>query len=704
MPTDAGVVSQIAVYMNSFAKTSRRGGLGAEGQDLLVVGSTLGSVSMDVALMKPVSPSSHPLVHKAESRLAGYVQGLTNSPPPLSSQPQVIVSPRTIDSSSSTVMQVPIQNEIRPWLKPQSGFVSIAADLVELRTGTDENIVTLAGHVDVELRSSSGTDDMQMTATRGIIFMDPGSISDIASGKVDVSDIHGVYLEGNVVIIANNGNYLIRAPQIYYDFDTGKAMMVESVLRTYIKGNVPLYVRADEMRQLSSNEWTAQGVLASTSSFATPDLAIGAASMTITQQDDGITYIKSKDNTLRLGGKPIMYWPYYEGEAGKIPLRGVRIEFNETKGAIVQTKWDLFTLVGVHKPSGLSMDLSLDTFSKRGVGAGLEIDYVYGKNNGKLDVYLMTDSSTQKTVSGIVTPVLNSERGYALLTNRAQISPNWTIQTQLSYISDPTFMSVWRQRDYNNHPEYETSIYAKYQSGNAAFTALVKSDLNQFISTSWLLASRQYKVDKAPEFGYYRYGDTLLNGLVSWSSETRLMRERMVFQSGTPAELGLRRGAFAFPSGTIIDSADAISAPLRATGLTEAYRERVTTRHEFSMPLQYGDVIVVPFASIQAQNEFDSDSDDSTDWIRTVGVRASTQFHRIYNNVNNDLLDLHRLRHVIEPYVTLWNSGSNINPLGINQYDALVDNVAIGSVIWFGGRNRLQTWRGGPGRDRKSVV
>ena len=36
--------------------------------------------------------------------------------------------------------------------------------------------------------------------------------------------------------------------------------------------------------------------------------------------------------------------------------------------------------------------------------------------------------------------------------------------------------------------------------------------------------------------------------------------------------------------------------------------------------------------------------------------------------------------------------------MDIPQYDAQLDNIANGSAIWFGVKNKLQTWRGGPGR------
>jgi hypothetical protein len=703
MPTDAGVVTQIAIFMPKFAKSAKLGGLGAEGENLFVVGSTRGSVSLDVAYLSPKRPSSHSsLLTKAGLRLKEYIWKLETTPSQLSNYPQINSARASNEQTENTFRDAPESAQQREWLQPASGVLSIAADLVELKTGATENIVTLSGKVNLQLRSKEGLNDMQLTAARGILFLDAGSVRDIASGTVDMSQVHGVYLEGNVVANANNGNYLVRAPQMYYDFDTGKAVMLESVLRTYVKnGTIPVYVRAKELQQVSSNQWIANSVQASTSSFATPDIAVGAAKMTITQQENGDAYVVSEHNTVRLGGTPIMYWPKYSGEIAKIPLRGVNLGHQDTKGQMIETKWKLFSLLGVREPENVSAELLVDYYTKRGYGVGTDFNYTFGKNVGFLNLYLLDDSGEEKTSSGRTLDVTETTRGYALLENEAKVSPNWTIQTQLSYISDPTFISVWRQSDYRNHDEYETSIYAKYQKENVGFTALAKYDLNQFISTSSLLASRQYKVDKAPELGYYRYADTFFNGAVNWSSESRITRERMVFQEGTPSELGLRNSAFAFPDGTILGTDDLISAPLRSDGLTQDYQNRFVTRHEFTMPFQFGAVKVAPFASIQTQWGIENDEvlgQESNYWTRTVGVRATTQFQRIHNNVDNDLLDLHRLRHVIEPYLTVWNGDSNIDPMQIRQYDAQVDNIATGTAIWFGVKNKLQTWRGGPGR------
>jgi len=704
MPTDRGVVSQIAVYMPTSTRTGGRAALGAEGKDLLIVGSTRGGINMDVALLTPKKPANQgAFIQQSESRLAGYIQGLQIGETKLSTRPEVIASPLPVEEDKTLISQVPVQQTKQPWLRSKSGIMSITADHVELETGDIENTVTIVGNVVLELRSTSGIDDMQMTADRAVIFTDPGSIRDMASGKIESQDIRGIYLEGNVLVDSNHGEYLVRSPQAYYDFTTDNAMLVEAVLRTYaMQGKVPLFVRAKEMRQVAVDQWTAKGVQVSTSSFATPDLAIGSSELTLTEQPDGNMFIESSHNTLRMGGLPVFYWPHYSGEANDIPLHKVKFGYKKTFGSFLETEWDLFTLLGVQQPKGLKADLRLDGYKARGAGVGLDIGYAFGNHDGDLDLYFLSDAGMQKTSSGVEMDVPDHQRGYMLWENQTTLSDHWSLQTQLSYISDPTLMSVWRQSEYKNRREYETSIYAKYQKENWAFTAFASHDLNKFISISWLLASRQYAVEKAPELGLFRYADDIFNGAVTWSSETRITRERMRFQDGTPVSNGLKRRAFPMPGGGFLGNNQPFTDLFAARGLTEGFKNRLTTRHEFTAPFSVGAFKFAPFASMQADVRIGDDdaaaNEKDTKWFSTVGLRASTQVQRIYNDIDNGILDLHRLRHVIEPYMTLWYGSGSGDPMSIEQYNALVDNVSTGTAAWLGVKNTLQTWRGGPGR------
>jgi len=701
MSTELGLVSQIAVYIPASDHPTPRATLGVTGNDLLIVGSTLNEITMDVALLTQKKPSKNSaFIQQSEARLAGYIQRLQLGTTKLSTQPKIFASPAPINQDETLISKVPIKQTKQPWLQSRTGVMSITADQVELNTGDAENVITIVGNVVLELRSTSGIDDMQMTADRAVVFTDPGSIRDMAAGRVEAQDIRGIYLEGNVLVDSNHGQYLVRSPQAYYDFETDRAMLVESVLRTYgMGGRVPLFIRAKEMQQIADNEWNAQGVQVSTSSFATPDLAIGSAKLNITEKPDGSMFVKSTHNTLRMGGLPIAYWPYYAGKADEIPLHNVNFGYQNMLGSFLRTEWDLFTLWGIKNPEGISTDINIDGFEKRGVGIGLDTHYALADHTGHLDMYFLADSGEQKTSSGIKMTVEDQKRGYVLWDDQTKFG-HWKIQGQLSYISDPTYISVWKRGEFRNRREYETSLYAKYQKNNMAFTALASYDVNQFISNSWLLASRQYSVEKSPELGLFRYGDDLFNGALTWSSETRITRERMVFQGGTPVSNGLKRRAFTFPDGSYLGNNQQFSDLLAADGLTQGYRNRFVTRHEFTAPFTIGDFKIAPFGTLQADVPFNNNdaSEDDTKWFSTIGVRASTQIQRIFNDVHNDILDLHRLRHVIEPYATIWYGSGSVNPTSIPQYDALVDNVSTGIAAWLGVKNRLQTWRGGPGR------
>ena len=709
LPTAEGTVSQLAVYLPDHVRSTSPSGIGAEGSNLLVVGSTRGEVTIDTALLNQGRPvRAVGLVRRADARLANYVRRLIASHPPLTEHPQVIRD--LVDGLDDMTMDATANEGSRGWLRFDRGRVSITASDVQFEPGESEGVLTATGGVVLAVRGGTMTgdiQDIQMAAQRAVVFTAPGGVRDLASGSLDASAVRGIYLEGNVVVDANNGKYLVRAPKAYYDFETGQALLLEAVLRTYARrGTLPIYARAKELRQVAASQWEAGSVQVSTTAFTTPDLAIGSSRMTLTQveTDEGTeVMVDSADNTVRFGGMPVFYWPRYRGRAAEIPLEGLRVGYRKNVGMMLETRWDPFILLGMDEPDGISADLHADVYSKRGAGMGLDFDYNRGGHRGTLELYGMTDSGTQRTTSGIEMDVETNHRGYAMWTDEFSPSRSWTIQSQLSWISDPTFMSVWRRPEFANRREFETGVYAKYQEGNGAFTALGTYDLNTFISNNWLLASRQYSVEKTPELALYRFGDSFLDGRITWSSEFRFSRMRMVFPDGTPNDLGLRTAAFVLPGGARLGGDDPISDIPEAEGLTQQYVNRLSTRQEFAMPLSFGPINVTPFFTGLLSRDFNDDTanpqdDDRTRWMASVGVRASTQFQRIYNGVENRLLDLHRMRHVIEPYATLWYGHTNGDPMAIPQYDAKVDNISKGTAAWLGVRNRLQTWRGGPGR------
>ena len=539
----------------------------------------------------------------------------------------------------------------------------------------------------------------------------PGTLEEMTARQMDAEQVRGLYLEGNVVAMADDGRYVLRSPKIYYDFTTGRALTVDSILRTYSRQlDLPVYARAKEMRQLAANQWQAQHMIVSTSEFATPHLSLGAEQVTVTQRpvaDDPTSeelYFDSRDNTLRVEDTPIVFFPRFSGTAKETPLRSVQVGTRDNDGVRILTAWDFFALAGAETPPGFDALLKIDGFTKRGAAVGLELNYDVGDAYGQVDLYAMVDDGVDRTSSGREVDRNRTEfRGLALWEQTLNFAPHWTLQTQASFISDETFITTWREEDFEQRREYETSVYFKRQQDNHALTLLAKYELNDFISNSYLLASRQYQVEKLPDLAYRRLGDSLFNDAITYSSEYRYTRLNFAFEQNTPNELGVRGRAFG------IDGDTEVSDALKARGLRDNWVNRVDTRHEIAAPMQIGIFKVVPFAVARVTGydddfeEFSSDADEIR-FFGSAGVRINTQFHHVDNTVESRVFDLHRLRHIVEPSATVWYGYTSFDQSDIPIYDEDIESLADGLIVRLGVRNVWQTQRGGPGRWRSVDV
>ncbi|VAX42398.1 hypothetical protein MNBD_PLANCTO03-1410 [hydrothermal vent metagenome] len=70
------------------------------------------------------------------------------------------------------------------------------------------------------------------------------------------------------------------------------------------------------------------------------------------------------------------------------------------------------------------------------------------------------------------------------------------------------------------------------------------------------------------------------------------------------------------------------------------------------------------------------------------------------NTVDSEFFDLHRIRHIVEPGITLWHAGSTVDRVDLPVYDDRVESLAEGTIIRVGLNQTWQTKRGGPGRWR----
>lgn len=724
IPSADGVINQIALYANKLNDPTRRAGSGISGDQPLITASTRGEVTLRVTLMRDGRPSGSPLLTQGEGRLADHLKlllaretRLRNSPKV--EQPVPRTPPRPIPGGNTDRTDLLMPDEVTlpaadsplPPLFVKDGQLRFRAGKTELITGEDENVAVITDSVVVEYISGVAEERysrLTISADKAVIFTDPGPLEDIMSGAMDAENVRGVYLEGDVIATVNGDEYVIRTPRAFYDFQSGQAVMVDAILRTYRReDNRLIYVRAKELRQIAANQWEGTKVVASTSEFFRPTIALGAGEVVITQQPDGEnggrTYIESRHNTLNLVGVPVAYWPKFSGTTNDVALRGVNFNSRNSDGFGVETRWDLYTLLGVERPKGTDLELRADGYSKRGGGGGVIFRYDLDNMNGVIDLYGIFDDGTDRTSSGLLVDQDEALRGAAIVEHTMRLTPTWWLQAQGTYISDPSFITAWREDDFVNRREYESSLYLKYQSANHAFTALAKGSFNDFLSNSYLLASQGYSVEKFPEVGYHRYGDSFFNDTVTYSTRSSVTRMRMLFERSTPAELGVPGSAFG------IGAMMPVSTALAAAGLHENIVTRFDTRHELAIPTTFGPFKIVPFVvgrltGYDPEFEAFASEPESFRAFASAGVRVSTQIQRIDNTVDNQLFDLHRMRHIIEPSVTAWVSHTTVDERDLPVYDLDVEGVGATEAVEFALRNTWQTQRGGPGRWRSVDV
>ncbi|MCA9243218.1 MAG: hypothetical protein KDA32_04625 [Phycisphaerales bacterium] len=495
------------------------------------------------------------------------------------------------------------------------------------------------------------------------------------------SGIRGVYLEGDVVMAV--GSRFVRAERLYYDFEREQALILDAVLHTEIpERNVPLYVRAEQIRQLSPNEFTADNARVTTSEFFTPSYHVGAERIVlrdVTPRDNAGRALaplagvyEMTNSTLNVENTPILYWPYSTGrlEQTETLIRRTRIGRSDTFGAEFETTWYLFPLLGVPTPPGVDGSFRLDYFTKRGPGTGVDLDYRRDDYFGLLRSYIISDDGKDN-----LGPFRDSEpdtttRGRFLTRHRQYLPDDWELTLELSYASDPTFLEEYRKSEWFEGKEQETLLYLKRARDVEAITFLANWRLLDFVN----------QTEHLPEIVYRRIGDTFADPLVLYH-ESRIGGVRY-----RPDDRRL------FDSNRYDNTSE--------TDLTF----RADVRQEAELPIKLDGLNVVPFAtgrlSFWDSNAFDESSEFRN--LGVVGVRGGTSFSRVFEDARSQLFDVSKLRHIVTPHFTAFAIGSNVAARDLTPFDQGVETL---DPFYGGAVGVRQTWqtKRGAGDLRRTV-
>ena len=505
----------------------------------------------------------------------------------------------------------------------------------------DTEIVTSIGRVYVlwQEQAEGGTlsRQIELQADTFVAWRRAGAAGQPSAGSsaTQLEGVSEVYVSGDVLL--REGQRTIRATELYYDLVNKRGLARNAVLRTYdATRDVPIYIRAKELRQLGESQFEADDISLTTSEFHTPQLSATASKVSIIDtirdadaegpsRDSSFT-ATMKDVRVKYEGATLLRLPGMRTNllSPSVPLKGIHVGRDSAFGYSAETEWYLGRLLGLREPAGTESTLYLDYYDKRGPGGGVGVDYEQENYFGRMLGYAINDHGEDRlgrTRKNVEIP--EDDRGRFALQHRQFLPYDWQLTAEVSYLSDRNFLEQFYRQEFYAGKEPETLLHLKRIEDNRALAFLGKVRINDF----------QDEMEELPSAEYHWTGQSFLDDRFVFFSDSQASRLRYRFGEGH-------------------------------TGEPDDYFTFAQTRNELDMPVQLGNSKVVPFvagtfgyddgAGFHTElDEASSDENEDAVWLGEAGVRASTQpFWRLYPDVQSELWDLHGLRHSIRPSIT----------------------------------------------------
>jgi hypothetical protein len=686
------------VYLWRDARIREAGGSTTSGPVLFVTVNSFGKTSVDADLTTRESSAHTPLYQEAFRVRQSLLEKLPATQE--SKEPISVVSPKAEPQEKPPAVRQPV------YVRPGKEMVSDVVD--------GERLTTAIGGVYIAVGAVQSAEFTEIRAQSAVLFSEENQLQKLMEqqeekdskrqgGKetIDITEadredkpkpeptdmdvlsqtVRAAYLEGDVIL--SRGERVIRAPRLYYDFENNRALILDAVMFSeQTERGVPIYVRAKQIRQLSSREFEVTKAKVTTSEFHTPHYHIGAEKLyledqTVRNEEERVAGLEAGrfrmyDTTFNIEDTPVAYWPLAQGDfrRGESSFKSLSMGWSDNWGFSLETEWRLFNLLGTDTPAGFDPTLLLDYYSKRGPAVGLNLDYTRDDYFGLFRSYYINDHG-EDDLGGYRDNLEpdHENRGRILWRHRQYLPENWELTLELSYISDDNFLEEYFEPEFDEGKEQETLIYLKKQEDNWAFTTLA----------NWRILPFTTQTEHLPDLGFYLIGEPL-GDLATFYNESHagIVRyrgdQRRLFDEWRPWDN--TQNSNAVPRGD--------------------------TRNEVDVPLALGPVNFLPFATQRLTWWGDTPRESQEGrYFGNYGIRGSTYFWKADTDIRNRLLDVNGIRHIIKPDVTAWLSHNNVESEEVQPFDAGIEDLDSVDGVTAGIRQRWQTKRGGPGGWRK---
>jgi hypothetical protein len=523
------------------------------------------------------------------------------------------------------------------------------------RTPSGEQVAVFSGGVIVLVRNVQNIGLLDIEADRLVVWTRSKSdqlLQELQTTGASSDQEYELFLAGNVQLRRSGGanakdEQTLKAEQLYYDVRRHVAVAVQADLELRRPGMIqPIFVRADELYQLSTTQFEASRAQIFSSKLPSdPGLKIVVAHATIDQttyerrglfgqpivnrttgQPETVnqTIIHGENVVLQVEGVPIFYLPVVQGNANDPfgPLEALAFKQDRVFGTQVFSTFDVWNLLNRDPPPGTKWRLEADYLSRRGPALGSTFDYqgldLFGLNGpyaGNIKLYGIHDDGKDILGGGRGEADDHPDwRGRAFWRHAEKIFDDFTLQTQLSLLSDKNFLEQYYKQEFDYDYNQETFVYLKYQRDTLAASLLVKPNIRRWVTEDeWLPRA-----------------DLNLLGLSPFDVFTYNMRANAGYGQLHVTTVP----PFPVPTQQFTDVKD-------ETG-------RFDLNQELSLPFYLGPVKVVPYGVLDLTYYTDDLSGESNGRVYGGGgVRTSLPLSRLYPSVQSDLFNLNGMYHKI---------------------------------------------------------
>ncbi len=640
----------------------------------------------------PVPPANSPLV-----------------PPPMSSP---LVAPVPPEGAVPPPPAPPGAIPPPPQVKPEPSIRNLLADpaatyevSIKPRSSVDgrlkqfpaQNAVVYTGGVTVlVIKNGKKRELLDLEADHLVAFYKEKSRNPSGFPGSSKTEVDELYLSGHVEIRyeGQKETEILRCEEAYVDIKRSVAIAIQADLEIREpKLKDPIHMKANEIFQLGPSMFEANNVMVySTVLPSDPGFRVELRKATIEERQQhrytifGLPYasvpgsakferdryFRGESALVRLEGVPIFYFPWIAGrvEDPLGPLDNISVSANRIFGFQLYTTFDIFDLIGVDRPPGQKWRLFADYLSARGFALGSEYNFsgkgTFGPESqfdGLIKGWGLRDSrqfdelgaSRGKQVlldDGSVVPVTHPDwRGRFLARSNFQNLPNdFTVQGQISLLSDQNFLEQFYYPEFINDYNQETFLYVKQQRGIWAWSVLGEARIRDWVTeTSWLPKVDGYVLGAKP-FDYF-----------TWNLHASAGYGRLRVSEAPP------------PSKSVTDR--------------DVDTGRFDFWNELSLPFQAGAFKIVPYlvgdAAIYTE---DLKGETNGRLYGAAGIRGTLPLSRYYPTVQSDLFNLNGLFHKIDLRANYYFADSDTALSELPQLDRINDDVtdlAIRSIRPF---------------------